>query len=100
MSPALWIGPRSYPVAPVSLMVPAIDGAVAFGLYVALFVLAAVAVAAPKPKWLIAAFLAIMAAFCLADQTRWQPWVFQYSFLLAALALDSGNSAAEARGGR
>jgi len=25
--------------------------------------------------------------FCLADQTRWQPWVFQYSFLLALVGL-------------
>jgi hypothetical protein len=29
----------------------------------------------------------IVAIFCLADQTRWQPWVFQYSFLLAAIAI-------------
>ena len=27
------------------------------------------------------------------DQTRWQPWVFQYSFLLAAIALYSWDSA-------
>ena len=62
----------------------------ALGLYVALFVLAAVALVAPRPGWFIAAFLAIMAVFCLADQTRWQPWVFQYSFLLAAIALLCG----------
>ena len=93
MSPALWIGPRSYPVAPVSLMIPVIDGVAALGLYVALFGLAAVVLAVREPRWFIAAFLAIIAAFCLADQTRWQPWVFQYSFLLAVLALYSGHSA-------
>jgi hypothetical protein len=93
MSPALWIGPRSYPMAPVSSMLPFIDGVVALGLYVALFLLAAMALVVPKPKWFIAAFLAIMAAFCLADQTRWQPWVFQYGFLLAALARFSGKDA-------
>jgi hypothetical protein len=93
MSRPLWIGPRSYPPAPVSSFFPAIEGGMALGLYLALFVLAAVALAAPRPGWIIAAFLAIMAVFCVADQTRWQPWVFQYSFLLAAVALYAGNGA-------
>jgi hypothetical protein len=92
MSPRLWIGPRSYPPAPVSSMLPVIDVA-APGLYVALFALAAAALVVPKPRWVIAAFLAVIAAFCMTDQTRWQPWVFQYSFLLAAVALYSGNGA-------
>jgi hypothetical protein len=91
MSSALWIGPRSYPLAPVSSMLPVIDGIAARAMYVALFVLAAICLVAPKPQWLIAAFLAVMAAFCLMDQTRWQPWVFQYSFLLAVMALYSWN---------
>ena len=93
MSKALWIGPRSYPPAPVTSMFPVIDGVVARALYVALFLLAAIALVVPKPRWFIAAFLAVIAAFCLADQTRWQPWVFQYSFLLAAVALYPWNSA-------
>jgi hypothetical protein len=94
MSPALWIGPRSYPLAPALLMFSVIDGVVARGLYVALFAFAAIALVAPKPRWLIAAFLAVIAVFCLMDQTRWQPWVFQYSFLLAAIALYPWNDTA------
>jgi hypothetical protein len=86
MSPALWTGPRSYPLAPVSQLFPALNGVVAFGLYATLFVLAAIAVVARRPRWPIAAFLAVIGVFCVADQTRWQPWVFQYSFLLAAMA--------------
>jgi uncharacterized membrane protein YphA (DoxX/SURF4 family) len=97
MSPALWIGPRSYPLAPVSSMLPVIDGVVAHALYVALFAFAAMALVAPKPRWFIAAFLTVIAAFCLMDQTRWQPWVFQYSFLLAVVALCSCNDADDQR---
>ncbi len=93
MSRALWIGPRSFPLAPLSSLFPAIGDAAAAGLYVALLVLAAIALVAPKPGWPIAAFLAVIAAFCLMDQTRWQPWVFQYSFLLAAMALYSWDDA-------
>ena len=37
-------------------------------------------------------FLGIVVVFCLLDQTRWQPWVYQYGFLLAALALFSWDS--------
>src|SRR5665811_1755282 len=33
MSKALWIGPRSYPLAPVTSMFPVIDGVVAPALY-------------------------------------------------------------------
>jgi hypothetical protein len=93
MSSALWIGPRSYPPAPVSSMFPLIDDAVALVLYLALFLLAAIALVTPKPSGFIAAFLAIIAAFCLTDQTRWQPWVFQYGFLLAAMARHPWNGA-------
>lgn len=93
MCPALWIGPRSYPMAPVSSLLPPIEGAVAAGLYGCLFLLAALAVGLPRPAWCIAGFLAIMAMFCLADQTRWQPWVFQYGFLLGIVALTSRSAA-------
>jgi hypothetical protein len=91
MSRALWIGPRSFPSTPVSSMIPAIDGGVAFGLYIALFVFAGVALIMREPRWPIAALLAVAAVFCGADQTRWQPWVFQYSALLAVVALYAGN---------
>ncbi|MCG2667233.1 hypothetical protein ACFPFP_09780 [Bradyrhizobium sp. GCM10023182] len=96
MSPGLWVGPRSYPQVPVWSLLPPIEGAVALALYGALFVLAGLAVIIPRPRWPIAGFLVIMIAFCLADQTRWQPWVFQYSFLLMVVGLGRGGSAAPA----
>src|SRR5262249_33532117 len=46
-----------------------------------------------KPQKFIFAFLGSIAGFCLFDQTRWQPWVYQYGALLAALALVSWNGA-------
>jgi hypothetical protein len=92
MSSRLWIGPRSYPPAPVFGTLPAIEGVMAYGLFAALFVFAAAALISPKPQKFIAAFLAIIAVLCFFDQTRWQPWVFQYSFLLATLALFSWSS--------
>ena len=99
MCPVLWIGPRSYPMAPFLLLLPPIEGGLAKCLYAGLFVFAAAACVARDARWPIGGFLAVIAVFCLADQTRWQPWVFQYSVLLAVVALDpgSGEEAGQAR---
>jgi hypothetical protein len=86
LSPALWIGPRSFPLVPVSWAPVAIGSSAAVVLYCALFVLAIAALIARRPRWCAVAFVAIMMSFCVADQTRWQPWVFQYTVLMAALA--------------
>ena len=92
MSPHLWIGPRSYPVAPVLESLRWLGHPVDEAMFAALFVLAAVIVVSPRPQKSIAAFLAIIVIFCLFDQTRWQPWVFLYGFLLGSLAPFSWDS--------
>ena len=92
MSPHLWIGPRSYPLVPVFDFLPQIGYLVDQVLFGAPFALAAAILISPKPQKFIVAFLAIVIIFCLLDQTRWQPWVFLYGFLLATLALFSWNS--------
>ena len=92
MSSRLWIGPRSYPAAPVFGGLPALDDIVARGLFAALFVLAIAILVAPEPRKFIAVFLLIVLIFCGLDQTRWQPWVFQYVVLLATLRLFSWSS--------
>ncbi len=94
MCPALWIGPRSYPMAPLLQLVPPIEGHLAQGLYAALFVLAIAACAVRDARWPIGGFLGVIMIFCLADQTRWQPWVFQYGVLLAVAALGPGTDEA------
>jgi hypothetical protein len=92
MSPRLWIGPRSFPAAPFIDGLPPIEGILAHALFATLFILGVAIVVSRKPQRSIAAFLAIIAVFCVADQTRWQPWVFLYGFLLATLALFSWDS--------
>jgi predicted DCC family thiol-disulfide oxidoreductase YuxK len=92
LSPHLWAGPRTYPATPIFSALPVIDSYLAYGLFAALFALAAMILVSPRPQKFIAAFLAIISVFCLLDQTRWQPWVFQYSFLLVTLALFSWRS--------
>jgi DCC1-like thiol-disulfide oxidoreductase/DoxX len=99
MSSRLWIGPRTYPLAPVSIFLPPSIHLLDLVLFAALFALALAILVSPRPQKLIFAFLAVLAVFCVLDQTRWQPWIFQYAFLLVALALfswDSGDIAGRA----
>jgi predicted DCC family thiol-disulfide oxidoreductase YuxK/uncharacterized membrane protein YphA (DoxX/SURF4 family) len=89
MSSRLWIGPRTYPPAPVLSFLPSSIYPADLFLYGALFVLAGAILVSARPQKYIFLFLGIVAVFCLLDQTRLQPWIYQYGFLLAALALFS-----------
>jgi len=91
MSPRLWVGPRSYPLAPVFDFLPALPGWAADALYAATFALAAAALLTVRPQRFIAALLVVLATLCAFDQTRWQAWLFQFAFLLANLGLYSWN---------
>jgi len=44
-----------------------------------------------KPKKLIFFALVVAGIFAFFDQMRWQPWFYQYFFMLATLGLFSWN---------
>jgi hypothetical protein len=48
---------------------------------------------APRPRWWAAAATVLALLLALEDQSRWQPWFYQYVAMLAALAVarDSGD---------
>jgi len=92
MIPHLWIGPRSYPLAPVFDSLPRAGHPLDYAMYAVLFGLAAIILVSPRPQGFIAAFLTVVLVFCLLDQTRLQPWVFLYAVLLGTLALFSWDS--------
>jgi predicted DCC family thiol-disulfide oxidoreductase YuxK len=88
----LWIGPRSYPLAPLLGLLPPLVHPFDQALVAALFASMAAALLSPRPRKFIAAALAIVVLFCLLDQTRWQPWVYLYCALSVTLALFSWDS--------
>src|SRR5580692_1608870 len=92
MCSRLWIGPRTYPPAPALSFLPSSIYPADLILYVALFALAGAILVSAKPQKFIFLFLGIVVVFCLLDQTRLQPWIYQFSFLLAALAFFSWES--------
>src|SRR5215217_4203799 len=97
LSRRLWLTSRSFPHAPVADWLPPVRppfDAIVYGLLIALLVAIAVL---PRPRWFIVAFTALAGAWMLWDQSRWQPWVYQYLFMLAALALYPWKRGADVR---
>ena len=86
LSPKLWHTDRHYPTVPVwdgLPDVPAAGGYLVFGAMLALLALVAVR---PRARWPVLVFVAVAAGWSLWDQTRWQPWFYQYLALLAAVS--------------
>jgi hypothetical protein len=85
-SAKLWLSARWYPLTPISAALPSIPPPIDLGLFLLLLLLAALVVVS-SARWAILALVGLTGFLSLWDQSRWQPWVYQYTFMLAALAL-------------
>lgn len=86
LSPKLWLSSRFYPLTPVwSFIGPlrAPGDSIVFFTLIALLIAASLS---PRREILIALF-ALLALVALQDQSRWQPWFYQYVVMLLAIAL-------------
>lgn len=87
VSRKLYLSERLYPLTPVVdglLPIPPPFDAVVLAV---LLILVVVASGVPRPRpWIVAA-LAVALALAFTDQSRWQPWFYQYVVMLAAFAL-------------
>ncbi len=84
-SPKLWISSRFYPLTPLIHSLPRIPFPLDYILAGGLFLLLVLAGVARKPRIYILGFVALLFFLALFDQTRWQPWVYLYLFMLLAL---------------
>lgn len=91
LSPRLWTGQRMYPLTPVWQFLTPIRPPFDYAWFGALLTLLAWIVAAARPAKPIAAFVVLAAGYALFDQSRWQPWFYQYLFMLVALGLYYAN---------
>lgn len=92
MSAGLWLTSRSYPSVPALNILPSLTYPFDYILYGLLFCFVAASLISYRPQKFIWVFVGIITLFCLLDWTRWQPWVFQYTFILVTLALFSWKS--------
>ena len=85
LSLRLWISSRFFPLIPVARGLPVIPyplDHICAGLLLAL--LCAIGLAS-RPRPYIFSFAALLVFLALLDQTRWQPWVYLYLFMLLSL---------------
>jgi hypothetical protein len=89
LSPNLWISTRSYPLTPLWDAVPPLPYPTDHALFGLLMVLVTgVGVARGRAiGWLGISALVIAAFLVVQDESRLQPWFYQYSFMLAAFCL-------------
>jgi hypothetical protein len=92
LSRKLWVSARFYPLVPVFHGLPHIPYPLDYICYGVLLVLLFAIAFAAKPRIYIFSFVAFIAAYSLLDQTRWQPWAYQYWLMLIALGCFSWKS--------
>jgi hypothetical protein len=86
LSRNLWYPNRAYPLAPVWDGLPAIPTWLGHAwFYVMLGLLSAIPVL-PRPRFALWLLILLVALLAMWDQMRWQPWVYQYLFILLALS--------------
>ncbi|HVF44696.1 MAG TPA: MauE/DoxX family redox-associated membrane protein [Pyrinomonadaceae bacterium] len=99
LSRRLWVySPgRLYPAVPVFDFLPRVAPAVGYVWLVALVALLVLVAVRPRPRAHAAAFVALASLYVLFDESRLQPWFYQYLFMTAALAAYSWRDGEDAR---
>jgi hypothetical protein len=92
----LWLSSRSYPLTPVTDKLPLVSPPFDYVLFIALLVLLLIIAINVRPLIAIGAFLVLGSFLCLSDQSRLQPWFYQYAVMLAAFAFYLRNRPDEA----
>jgi uncharacterized membrane protein YphA (DoxX/SURF4 family) len=86
LSPKLWISSRFFPVIPIVPGFPPLHFPLDYICAGALFLLLCTIGVAANPRRYIFGFSTLLIFLALYDQTRWQPWVYLYLFVLLALS--------------
>lgn len=86
LSPKLWLSSRIYPLTPVWSFFGTFSHPADRILFFAVITLLIAFAVAPRRE-LSAAMFALLVLLALQDQSRWQPWFYQYVLMLLAIAL-------------
>jgi hypothetical protein len=94
LSPKLWLSSRFYPLTPVLPFLRSIPYPGDYAVFILLLLLLVAIAIAPRPTKPIAGYVLLAAVLALLDQSRWQPWFYQYLFMLIAVGVYSRSPAA------
>ena len=87
LSPGLWLTVRSYPLVPVWDGLPRVPPPWDWLILGVLLAALGAVIAGRKPRLAMLVFVILAGLWSLWDQTRWQPWFYQYLFMFAVLAI-------------
>jgi len=83
----VWISSRLFPFSPVISSLPAVPFPFDYIWFVGLIGLLLAIAVTVQPRRLLIVFLGSAGLLSIFDQMRWQPWFYQYFFLLAGLGI-------------
>lgn len=86
----LWLSARNYPLVPALDALPAVPPPADYLLFGLLLALVTLILFSRRPGKIVIAFVCVAAVVCILDQSRLQPWFYQYAFMLAAFAFIPG----------
>lgn len=89
MSSKLWLSERLYPLLPVYSHPPTTSSPFDYLIYCSLLVFLVSILISPRPQKIIWSFIGTVFLVITLDQSRMQPWVIQYLFILGTLSLFS-----------
>lgn len=89
LSSKLWVSSRFFPLIPVFPGLPRISYPLDYVYFAVLIVLLVLIAISAKPRIFVLGFVILVLVLALLDQTRWQPWAYQYLFMLAALGVST-----------
>jgi hypothetical protein len=87
LAPRLFLATRAYPRVPVVEGWPPIPAPLDLVVLAALLATLGGVALGSRPRWWAAAAAVLAMVLGADDQSRWQPWFYQYVVMLAALAL-------------
>jgi len=90
LSIPLWLSRRAFPLVPRLAFVPSLPPPLDLLALVLLLTLAALIVLRRRPGRVVAGLAILVALLIATDQTRCQPWVFQYVVMLLVAVPPSG----------
>jgi hypothetical protein len=92
LSHRLYLTHASYPMTPIAGVLAPIPSPLDHALLGAFVVLLVLAAALPRSTWPLLGALGAAVMLSVCDQSRWQPWFYQYLVMLVALVPTPGAS--------
>ena len=83
----LWLSSRFYPLTPISEVLTPLNHPFDYCLFGACIILLVLIAASSAPSRLIAAFAVLALSLAILDQSRWQPWFYQYMLMFVSVGL-------------